>query len=101
MSARQSSQAGRRRPSHLRFAIAPVMLGSGESLFEGTFMRRRSIADHFKTAGQVVAVILLVAYLVLLLHKGSIDFSALATAHPGAEFWPAVGRHLIRMLGGG
>ncbi len=64
-------------------------------------MRRRPIVDHVKTAGQVVAVVLLVAYVVLLLHKGSVDISSLAKAHPGDEFWLALGRHVLRILGGG
>jgi hypothetical protein len=54
-----------------------------------------------KTAGQILAVTLLVAYAALLLHKGAIDLTALAQAHPGADFWPALGRHLLRVLGGG
>jgi len=61
----------------------------------------RGVSELLKSAGQVLAAMALVAYVVLLLHKGWIDFSALSAAHPGAEFWPALGRHILRVLGGG
>ena len=64
-------------------------------------MPQGNLADLGKTAMQVFAVLCLVAYFVLLAYKGSIDFSALAQKYPGDEFWPALGRHLIRNLGGG
>lgn len=50
---------------------------------------------------QVFAILCLIAYFVLLAYKGTADFSALAQMYPGDEFWPALGRHLIRNLGGG
>ena len=66
-----------------------------------TDTRRRSAADLFKTAMQVVAVLSLVAYFALLAHKGSTDILSLAERYSGAAFWAALGRHLIRNLGGG
>jgi hypothetical protein len=63
-------------------------------------MSRRSAADHLRTLGQVFAVVLLLAFFGLLLHKGSKDLAALLEAHPG-DFWSALGRHILRILGGG
>jgi len=63
--------------------------------------RQRNLADRGKTAMQVFAILCLVAYFALLAYKGTVDFSALAQKYPGDEFWPALGRHLIRNLGGG
>jgi hypothetical protein len=54
-----------------------------------------------RVMSQVVAVIALGAYFALLLHKGFIDMAALIAAYPGSEFWPALGRHVVRILGGG
>jgi len=34
-------------------------------------------------------------------HKAIVDLSALAQRYPGSEFWPALGRYLLRNLGGG
>lgn len=64
-------------------------------------MPRRTPADLFATAMQVVAALCLVAYFVLLGHKASIDILALLKEHPGGDFWAALGRHLLRSLGGG
>lgn len=64
-------------------------------------MQPRKGASLLKTAGQVVAIILLTAYGALLLHKGVVDISAIARAYPGADFLPALGRHVMRILGGG
>jgi hypothetical protein len=64
-------------------------------------MPSKRFVESLKTAGQVFAVLLLVAYGALLLHKGSIDLAAIVQAHPGPDFWPALGRHLMRVLGGG
>lgn len=64
-------------------------------------MPSRTPADRFKSAMQVLAIVCLAAYFVLLLHKASADFSALAMQYPGKEFWAALGRHLLRNLGGG
>jgi len=58
-------------------------------------------ADLIKTAMQVFAILCLVAYFAILAYKGSVDISALAKQYPGSEFWAALGRHLIRNLGGG
>ena len=64
-------------------------------------MRRFATSELLKSAGQVLAVGALIAYFVLLLHKGSLDIAALKEANPGPEFWPALGRHFLRVLGGG
>jgi len=64
-------------------------------------MRTLAKTEFLKTAGQVLAVTALFAYFILLLHKGWIDIAALSAAHPGSEFWPALGRHVLRVLGGG
>lgn len=64
-------------------------------------MSTRTPAGILKTAMQVIAILCLVAYFALLLHKGNVDISALAAQYPGGEFWAALGRHLIRSLGGG
>lgn len=61
----------------------------------------RTTADRFKTAMQVVAVLCIVAYFVVLAHKGSADIMMLASRYEGSEFWRALGRHLLRNLGGG
>ncbi len=57
--------------------------------------------ERAKSAGQVVAIVAFVAYLVLLLQKGSVDIAAIQAANPDGEFWRALGRHLLRVLGGG
>ncbi|MCF8179226.1 MAG: hypothetical protein K9J74_12015 [Sulfuritalea sp.] len=64
-------------------------------------MSKSAISEYLKTAGQVFAVVALLAYVVLLLHKGFIDIAVIEAAHPGSEFWLALGRHLLRVLGGG
>jgi hypothetical protein len=63
-------------------------------------MPKRSLSDLLKTAAQVLAVFCIVAYFALLGHKAFVDISALAKAYPG-DFWAALGRHLLRNLGGG
>ena len=64
-------------------------------------MSRKSSRDRLETIGQVLAFVALLAYFGLLLHKGVKDMAALAEAHPGSDFWPALGRHVLRILGGG
>lgn len=61
----------------------------------------RNKKGRLKSAGQVVAIALLIAYAALLIYKGSTDLQALSAAYPGSEFWPALGRHFLRVLGGG
>jgi hypothetical protein len=63
-------------------------------------MPPRSATERLQTVGQVVAVVLLLVYLGVLLHKGARDLTVLADAHP-QDFWRALGRHLLRILGGG
>lgn len=64
-------------------------------------MRRLATAEALKSAGQVLAVIAGVAYVLLLLHKASVDVAIVKAAHPQSGFWQALGRHLLRVLGGG
>jgi hypothetical protein len=64
-------------------------------------MPRKSRTDRFKTALQVFAVLCLAAYFALIVHKASFDISTLARQYPGSDFWVAMGRHLLRNLGGG
>lgn len=64
-------------------------------------IRCRTPADLFKTAMQIVAALCLAAYFALLAHKAFVDITALAIQYPGESFWPALGGHLLRNLGGG
>jgi hypothetical protein len=64
-------------------------------------LRGRTLADRFQTAMQVLAGLCLLGYFALLAHKASADITALAVQYSGREFWIALGRHLIRNLGGG
>ena len=56
-------------------------------------------SSAIKTAGRVVAVLCLAGYFALLAHKAFADVAAVASAHPD-DFWKALGRHLLRNLGG-
>jgi hypothetical protein len=62
---------------------------------------RKIPADVVKTAFQVFAVLCLVAFFAMLFHKAALDISTLVRQFPGSEFWTALGRHLLRNLGGG
>jgi hypothetical protein len=64
-------------------------------------MKTQGLRSRLYTVAQVCAAILLIAYVAMLAHKGTKDISALAAAHPGSEFWRALGRHILRILGGG
>ena len=64
-------------------------------------LRGRTAADLFQTAMQLLAGLCLLGYFALLAHKASADIMALAGQYSGREFWIALGRHLIRNLGGG
>jgi len=57
--------------------------------------------DLFKTAMQVLAVLCLVVIFSMVLHKAFHDISRLAQLHSGGDFWVALGRQLLRNLGGG
>jgi hypothetical protein len=54
-----------------------------------------------KTVFQVLAILGLAGIMLVLLHKGYTDVTALARATPSGEFWPALGRYLFRNLAGG
>jgi len=64
-------------------------------------MPTRSRVELFKTVMQVFAILCLVAFFAVVLHKATVDVSALANQHPGSDFWPALGRYLLRNLGAG
>ena len=57
-------------------------------------------ADLFKTAMQILAILCLAAFFGLLVHKATGDISTLAKQYPETGFWAALGRHLLRNLGG-
>ncbi len=67
----------------------------------GIDVRESKRAAMLKTVTQVFAVLCLIAYFALLAYKGNADISALAQEYQGMDFWLALGRHLIRNLGGG
>lgn len=54
----------------------------------------------FKTALQIVAIVLLLMIFAVILHKGYGDISRLAREHSGADFWRALARHIFKNLSG-
>jgi hypothetical protein len=56
--------------------------------------------ERFKTAAQVLAILLLAGLVGMVLHKGYADFTALAQQNPGDSFWPALVRYVFRNLAG-
>ncbi len=54
-----------------------------------------------QTLLQVLAIACGIAILSMIAHKAFVDVSALAAKHTQAEFWPALGRYLLRNLAGG
>ena len=63
-------------------------------------MRAATLSAFLGKTAQVIALLCLLAYFLLLVHKAFIDISALLAAHPG-NFLVALGRHFLRNLGGG
>ena len=63
-------------------------------------MRASNLCELLGKAAQALALLCLVAYFALLAHKAFLDIGALLAAHPH-QFWVALGRHLLRNLGGG
>lgn len=59
------------------------------------------MSDSFSRLLQVVAVSIMVVIWLMILHKASVDVSALALKHPGDEFWVALAKYFLRNLGGG
>ena len=59
------------------------------------------MADRLAKGMQVLAVLCIAAYFAMLAHKASADITLLASRYEGSEFWRALGRHLLRNLGGG
>lgn len=53
-----------------------------------------------KTAGQVLAIVLLLGLFAMLAHKAHADLAALAAAHDGGDFWLALLRYVFRNLAG-
>jgi len=64
-------------------------------------MSRRNCVELLKSVMQFLAILCLIAFFAMVVHKATVDVSALAQRYPGSEFWPALGRHLLRNLGGG
>jgi hypothetical protein len=64
-------------------------------------MQKRNFTELIKTALQILALLCLAAYFGLLFHKAFLDISSLAKQYLGSDFWPALGRHFLRNLGGG
>ena len=54
-----------------------------------------------KTLLQILAILGLILIVTMILHKGSVDISALAQQYSGDEFWKALARYLLRNLGAG
>jgi hypothetical protein len=50
---------------------------------------------------QVLAILLLAAIVLTILHKGYTDMATLARAHRGDDFWMAFLRYVFRNLAGG
>jgi len=64
-------------------------------------MSSRNRSELLKSVMQVLAILCLIAFFAVVAHKAIVDLSALAQRYPGSEFWPALGRYLLRNLGGG
>ena len=68
-------------------------------------MTRERPRNRFAAFGQrllqVLAILGLAAIFLVLLHKGHADVSAIARAHGGDAFWPALLRYVFRNLAGG
>lgn len=60
-----------------------------------------SASDSFKTFLQVVAVAIAAVFLSMVIHKGTVDISALAQKHSGGEFWTALVKYILGNLGAG
>ena len=61
----------------------------------------RDHGDLFKTALQVLAILWLITFFSVVLHKAISDISMLAQQHSGSEFWAALARLILRNLAGG
>ena len=55
----------------------------------------------FKSVLQLLGIVCLVALLSMVAHKASVDITALAEKHSGADFWTALMRYLLGNLAGG
>ncbi len=54
-----------------------------------------------KTLLRILGILCMILIFSVILHKGSVDISALAKEYSGQEFWRALGRYLIGNLAGG
>ncbi len=54
----------------------------------------------FKTALQVVSILLLIGLLAMIFHKGYADVSVIWRQHSGSDFWAELARYLFRSLAG-
>ena len=50
---------------------------------------------------QILAVFGVIVIWSMILHKASVDISALAQKHSDGEFWVALAKYFLRNLGGG
>ncbi len=62
---------------------------------------RDGASESFKTFLQVVAVAIVILLMSMILHKGSVDISALAQKHSGGEFWVALVKYFFSNMGAG
>jgi hypothetical protein len=60
-----------------------------------------SASDSFKTFLQVVALAIALVLVAMIVHKGTVDISALAQKHSGGEFWMALVKYILGNLGAG
>jgi hypothetical protein len=63
--------------------------------------RANAASEHLKTVAQVIAIAMLAGILLMVFHKGYVDFSALAREHRGSDFWLAFAKYLFKNLAGG
>jgi hypothetical protein len=61
--------------------------------------------DYFNNAVkkllQIVAISLMILIWSMILHKATVDISALARKHSDGEFWVALAKYFLSNLGGG
>ena len=59
------------------------------------------LASAFQTLFRMMAILGLFVICLLPLHKGYMDFTALAQKYSGHELWLAFARYLLRNMAGG
>jgi hypothetical protein len=63
--------------------------------------RQERLAALARTVLQVLAILGLALIVLVILHKGYSDMTALARDHPRQDFWPALLRYVFRNMAGG